>query len=181
MERLFVALNPPESIRQSLAALGEPLPGVAWSRPEQIHLTLRFLGDVDTGLEERIVERLAAIRVEPFLLPVEGLGTFPPKRPPRVVWAGVGSGHPRLYQLRQRLDDALLAAGAVFDVETFHPHFTLARCRESAGPALSQWLRSHDGFEAPLFRASSFDLMSSRLLPEGAEHTLKRRFPLSGS
>ena len=181
MERLFVSLNPPEAVQRSLAALAEPLPGVVWRRPEQIHLTLRFLGDVDAGLEERIVERLAAIQVEAFVLAVEGLGTFPPNRPPRIVWAGVGSGHPRLYQLRQRLDDALLAAGAEFDVENFHPHFTLARCREFAGPALDLWLRKNKDFEGPPFRAACFDLMSSTLRPEGAEHVLKRRFPLAGS
>jgi 2'-5' RNA ligase len=120
------------------------------------------------------------VRVEPFLLPVEGVGTFPPKAPPRVLWIGVGSGHPRLHQLRQRLDDALLAAGLIdLDVRTFHPHVTLARCSESAAPAVTPWMHQHQDFSAPPFRVTAFDLCASELHPAGAVHTLVQRFALA--
>lgn len=178
-ERLFVALTLPSPVRHALAALTQPIPGVVWTRPEQLHLTLRFLGDVPLAQQEGMVDRLAAVHVEPFILPVEGLGTFPPTRPPRVLWAGIGHGHPRLFQLRQRLDDALLATGLELDVRTFHPHATLARCNEDAAPAVAQWLRAHRDFTAPPFRVESFDLYASELRPSGAVHTLKRRFALS--
>lgn len=167
-------------MRDVLAAAAQPSPGIAWTPPEQLHLTLRFLGDVPVARFDAIVERLAAIRVEPFLLPVEGLGTFPPNAPPRVLWIGVGSGHPRLFQLRQRLDDALLAAGLPLDVRTFQPHVTLARCGESAAAAVAGWLRAHRDFAAPPFRVESFALYASELHADGAIHTLRRSFPLVG-
>lgn len=178
-ERLFVALSMPPPVRDALAALREELPGVAWTRPEQLHLTLRFLGDVPTTQIEAICARLATVQVAPFILPVEGAGAFPPNRPPRVLWVGTGSGHPRLFQLRQRLDDALLAAGVQLDVRTFHPHATLARCTEEAGPAVLAWLRRRREFVAPPFRVTHFDLYASELQPSGAVHTLKQRFPLA--
>jgi RNA 2',3'-cyclic 3'-phosphodiesterase len=179
VERLFVALTLPPPVRDTLAALAQPLPGVTWTRPEQLHITLRFLGDVPVAQHEPMLERLATVRVEPFILPVEDLGTFPPNRPPRVLWAGVGRGHPRLFQLRQRLDDALLASGLALDVRTFHPHATLARCGEEAAAAVAQWLRAHREFAAPPFRVESFDLYASELRPSGAVHTLKRHFSLA--
>lgn len=176
--RLFVALPLPEAIRTVLAALSEPLPGIAWTPPAQLHLTLRFLGDVPADGIDELSSRLAAVRVAPFVLPLEGLGTFPPNRPPRVAWIGTGAGHPRLFQLRQRLDDALLAGGLPLDVRIFHPHVTLARSAEgSAG--LPAWLHHHREFAAPPFRVEAFALLASELRPGGAVHTLIQRFPLA--
>lgn len=177
-ERLFLALPLPTPARAELARLAEPLEGVAWGPPGQFHLTLRFLGEVDAPTRTAIEERLAAVRVEPFLLPLAGVGAFPPQGAPRTVWAGTGAGHPRLFQLRQRLDDALLAAGLTLDVRTFLPHVTLARCRpEAAGVAA--WLRRHRDLEGPPVRVDCFELCASELLPAGAVHTVKRRFPLA--
>lgn len=178
-ERLFIALPLPIPVRTALAALARPLAGVTWTKPEQLHLTLRFLGDVPVSQHKAMIERLSALRVASFILPIEGLGTFPTKAPPRILWAGVGKGHPRLFQLRQRLDDALLAAGLALDLRTFHPHATLARCREDAAPAVAGWLRAHRDFEAPPFQVGSFELYASTLGPAGAVHTLKHRFPLA--
>ena len=178
-ERLFIAVALPDPVRTALGALVQPLPGVTWTPSAQLHLTLRFLGGVPSDRIAPLAASLATLHVEPFLLPVEGLGAFPPKRPPHVVWAGVGTGHPRLHQLRQRLDDALLAAGFDLDVRTFHPHITLARCAETAASAVGHWLHTHRAFAAPPFRVETFDLCSSELRPEGAIHTLKRRFLLT--
>jgi 2'-5' RNA ligase len=152
---------------------------VNWTHADQLHVTLRFLGDLTTQQRDRVIERLERVQVASFVLPVEGVGTFPPPgRPPRVIWIGTGSGHPRLFQLRQRLDDALIAAGLDLDVRTFHPHVTLARCTENAGPAVSAWCEAHREFTAPPFRAASFELYASELRPSGAIHTLRRSFPL---
>jgi 2'-5' RNA ligase len=177
-ERLFIALTLPPPVRDLLAALAGPLPGVTWTQPGQLHVTLRFLGDVPADRMEPMIARLAAVRVAPFILPIEGIGTFPPNRPPRVLWIGVGSGHPRLFQLRQRVDDALLAAGLQLDVRTFHPHVTLARCTENAAPAVSHWMHLHRTVTPPPFRVEAFDLYASELHSTGAVHTLKQRFPL---
>src|SRR5208283_2382530 len=180
-ERLFVAIALPEPVRDLVAAQTESLRGVSWVRPEQLHVTVRFLGDVAAERIAGMCERLAAIRVEPFLLPIETVGAFPPKRPPRVIWVGTGSGHPRLFQLRQRLDDALIGAGIDFDVRRFQPHITVARCTENAASGVSQWLHRHREFAAPPFRVEAFDLYSSVLRQGGAEHTLIRRFALASA
>src|SRR5947208_13080656 len=83
--RLFIALTLPPAVRDVLAALAQPLPGVSWTRPDQLHVTLRFLGEVPEARIEPMIARLATIRVEPFVLPIETVGAFPPNRPPRVV------------------------------------------------------------------------------------------------
>lgn len=178
-QRLFIALSLPDAVRATLAATAQPLPDVNWTRPAQLHVTMRFLGDVAEELIDPMRERLRTVRVAPFILPVEGVGTFPPNRPPRVLWVGVGSGHPRLFQLRQRVDDALLAAGLQLDVRTFHPHVTLARATENAAKSIAHWLHVHRDFAAPPFRVEAFDLFSSELRPSGSIHTLIERFPLA--
>jgi 2'-5' RNA ligase len=177
--RLFLALALPDGVRSELASLVEPLRGVSWTPPEQLHLTLRFIGEVQAELCERIDERLAAVHVEPFIIPVEGVGAFPQKGPPRVLWVGVGAGHPHLFQLRQRMDDAVLAAGIDLDVRFFHPHITLGRCSEESAQVALPWLRRHREFATAPFRVSAFALYSSRLLAQGAEHTLERSYPLT--
>ena len=180
MQRLFIAIALPEPVRAALVTLAQPLPGVAWTRPAELHLTLRFIGDVPEDKIENVVAHLATVHVEPFLLPVEGVGVFPPKTPPRVVWIGVGHGHPHLHQLRQRVDDALLAAGLPdLDVRMFHPHVTLARCTEHTAAAVGHWLHLHREFVAPPFRVAAFDLCASELRPAGAVHTLVQRFALA--
>lgn len=178
-ERLFVGIQLPEAARETLGRLAENFPGAIWTPSPQLHLTLRFLGEVDSHLRETVIERLAAIRVASFLLPLSGVGAFPPNGPPRVLWAGSGTGHPRLFQLRQRLDDALLAAGVALDVRTFHPHVTIARCRPGTEPAVNGWLRRWRDFQGPSFRVDCFGLFSSELRADGAVHTLKARFPLA--
>lgn len=178
-QRLFIAIPLPEALRRLLAGLMTPLRDVRWTREEQLHLTLRFLGDTPVDRIDPLTERLSAIRIEPFLLPVESAGAFPPHAPPRVLWVGVGSGHPRLHQLRQRLDDTLLAAGLDVDLRLFHPHITLARCGETAAGAAKQWLHAQREFAGPSFRVDAFELCASELHPAGAIHRLVKRFPLA--
>lgn len=180
-QRLFVAIPLPPAIRAVLAGLTAPLRDVRWLRDEQLHLTLRFLGDTPNDLTDSLITRLREIRVEPFLLPVEDVGTFPPKAPPRVLWVGLGSGHPRLHQLRQRLDDAILAAGLEADLRAFQPHITLGRCPEGAGAAVQSWLRQHRDFAGPSFRVDGFELLASDLHSSGAIHRTLARFPLAAT
>lgn len=179
-ERLFISLSLPEPCREELIKLQDRRPGIAWTPPDQIHLTMRFVGEVDADLSGRIEESLAKVAVEPFVLPLERVGRFPPRGPYRVLWAGVGNGHTRLFQLRQRIDDALLAAGWRGDLRGFDPHITLGRVKEAERVEVERWLEKHDSFEGPPFRVQSFDLMQSELQSTGAVHALKRRFSLGG-
>jgi len=178
MSRLFVALALPDTVRAQLARLRDRAEAIHWTPAEQYHVTMRFLGEVTAEQEAAALDRLAGVRVVPFVLPVEELGVFPPKGPARVVWVGTGPGHPRLHQLRQRIDDALIAAGLDFEVRTFQPHIALGRCAADAAPEVKGWLLRHDGFEAAPFLVESFGLYASELRPEGPLHTLKRRFAL---
>lgn len=175
---MFIALTLPEPVRAILAMVPEQIPGFIWTRPEQMHVTLRFLGDVPVVRIDAMVSRLAKVHVAPFVLPLEGVGTFPPNRPPRTLWLGTGNGHPRLHQLRQRIDDAVLASGLDLDVRTFHPHVTLARLTENAAAAAGRWAQTHRELSAPPIRVEAFDLYSSELRSNGAVHTLRHRFTL---
>jgi 2'-5' RNA ligase len=180
--RLFVAIDPPEAVCRALAALPVNLRGVAWTPPHQLHLTLRFIGETPADRRESIERALAPIRVEPFILPVEGGGAFPPKRAPRILWVGIGNGHPRLFQLRQRIDDALLGCGLDLDVRTFHPHFTLGRCGNGCAPAaVARFVRGLEGLAGPPFRVEGFTLYRSELRPGGAVHTPLLRVALDAA
>ena len=177
-QRLFIALTPPESVRGAVAALAQPFHGVRWTPVDQIHVTLRFLGDIESSRQPLLLDRLSEIRVDSFPLPVEGAGVFPAKGPPRVLWVGVGSGHPRLHQLRQKIDDALLSVDIAAEVRAFHPHLTVGRATEHAASAVNAWARSHRDFAGPVFSVDAFELYQSELRRSGPEHTLIARFPL---
>lgn len=167
MPRLFVALIPPASVRTELAEFAAlPLTGVRRTPADNIHLTLRFIGDTDDEKTERFATSLTRVRVEPFILPVGGAGLFPSRGPAKVLWAGVGNGHTRLYQLRKQVDEALLTVDPGLAMPGFHPHFTLGRLDETLGSKeLARFLETHAAFEAPPFRVTEFHLMASELTP----------------
>ena len=180
-QRLFVALTPPAPVRAELAALEDTdLAGVRWTPAANLHLTLRFIGDTDDEKRAAMETALARVRVEPFVLPVGGLGVFPPRGPAKVLWAGVGGGHTRLYQLRKQVDEALLSVDMTIDVRNFSPHFTVARLSETVEPKhLGKYLYRHRNFEAPPFRVATFELYASELQPGRApEYRVARRFEL---
>jgi 2'-5' RNA ligase len=179
-DRLFLALTPPLPVRDAMAALRTPSRNIRWTSTNQLHITLRFLGETPVEATNVLLQRLSEVHVAPFVLPIEGVGAFPQKGPPRVLWAGVGSGHPRLHQLRQRIDDLLLAIpGIDADLRTFHPHVTVGRCNENAGPAVAAWLRTHREFAGPVFLVEAFDLYASEHRPGGTEYRLLQSFPLA--
>jgi 2'-5' RNA ligase len=162
--RLFVALLPPPLVQAELAALARPLPGVRWTPAANIHLTLRFIGETDDAKRARFQEALARVRVEPFILPVGTVGTFIGRGPAKVLWAGIGSGHTRLFQLRKQVDEALLTVDSGLPMPGFHPHFTLARLEPTHEPKrLAAFVERHAEVEAPPFRVAEFQLVASEL------------------
>jgi 2'-5' RNA ligase len=171
MKRLFVSIELPESIRSTLAALDPHLRGVRWLEPAQMHLTLAFLGNEPAQIQETLSEKLQAISWKPFFLPLLGLGTFPGKGWPKIIWIGVGSGHPHLFQLHKRVQEAILAIGLEPELRSFHPHVTLARCREVSPQTIRPFLKSHADFDAGMVHVESFCLNSSQLTPAGAVYT----------
>jgi RNA 2',3'-cyclic 3'-phosphodiesterase len=182
MPRLFTALFPPATVQAALAEIAAPLTGVRWTPAENIHLTLRFIGETDDAKTERFAEALTRVRVEPFILPVGGVGLFPTRGPAKVLWAGVGNGHTRLYQLRKQVDETLLTVDAALAMPGFRPHFTLGRMDEPHdAKKLAHILERHRAFEAPPFRVAELLLMSSELTPgRPPAYRELRRFRLEG-
>ncbi len=161
-KRLFVALDLPSSITDQLAELDPHLRGVRWLRPDQMHLTLGFFGEVDPPVEETLSKKLAAIRFTKFFLPTAGIGCFPGKGRPKVVWSGIGAGHPQLFHLHKGVQDAALAAGLEPELRGWQPHITIGRCRDVSAETVRPFLKANVAFEAGLVRVESFFLFSSR-------------------
>jgi 2'-5' RNA ligase len=170
-KRLFVSIELPHSITQHLAELDPHLRGVRWLAPEQMHLRLSFLGNVPAEAEETLKKNLSAIEWKAFFLPITGLGTFPGKGRPNIVWIGVGTGHPHLFQLHKRVQEAAIRAGLEPDLRAFHPHVTIARCRDVSAESLRPFLRTHAAFDAGMVHVESFCLNSSELTPAGSVYT----------
>src|SRR3954471_8345520 len=168
MKRLFVSIELPKSIMSTLAALDTHLRGVRWLEPSQMHLTLAFLGNVGADTQKIIAEKLHAISWKSFFLPLLGLGTFPTKGWPKIIWIGVGTGHPHLFQLHKRVQEAILATGLEPDLRSFHPHVTLARCRDASPQTIRPFVKSHADFDAGMIHVESFCLNSSELTPAGS-------------
>ena len=170
-KRLFVAIDPPAGIKRLLVELDPALPGMRWVRSEQMHLTLGFFSHVATPAEEKLRAHLSAIKFGSFVLPVQQLGAFPAKGAPKVVWIGLGTGHPHLFQIHQRVQEAAIAADLEPDLRPWHPHITLARCRDLSPQAAREFLTTTAEVDAGMFRVEEFSLYSSQLTPAGSIYT----------
>ena len=179
-KRLFVAIDLPESTRQLLASLDPQIRGVRWVEPTQMHLTLAFFGDVADDIELPLQEKLGAIEFGAFFLPVVGVGTFSAKGAPKIIWIGVGKAHPHLFQIYKRVQEAALAAGLEPELRPWHPHITIARCRDVAPQSLRNFLKANVDLDAGMIRVEAFHLYSSDLTPAGPIHTRELTVRCSG-
>ena len=170
-KRLFVAIDLPESTRQLLANLDPHIRGVRWIDPVQMHLTLAFFGDVADDIELALREKLGSIEFGAFFLPVARVGTFSTKGAPKIIWIGVGRAHPHLFQIYKRVHEAALAAGLESELRPWHPHITIARCRDVAPQSLRSLLKANEDLDAGMIRVDAFHLYSSDLTPAGPIHT----------
>ncbi len=157
-KRLFVAIDLPESTRQFLADLEPKIRGVRWTEAGQMHLTLGFFGDVSEAVDLALCEKLDAIEFGAFFLPITGIGAFPRKGPPKIIWIGVGKAHPHLFQVHKRVQEAALAVGIEPELRPWHPHITIA-------------------LDAGMIRVDTFHLYSSKLTPAGPIHTRELSVP----
>jgi RNA 2',3'-cyclic 3'-phosphodiesterase len=178
-KRLFVGIELPTECKTALRALDRRLPGLRWLPGSQLHLTLSFLGEIESAKQELLAECLREVRVPPFFLPLQGVGSFNVRGRPSVVWVGIGKGHPHLFALHKHIQDAVLRAGLEPDLKPFHPHVTVARTRGISRQALQPFLREHREAELGLFKVTEFTLFSSVLSSEGAAHTIEMQVPLA--
>ena len=184
--RLFVALNLPETVRKALCTCVRPLQSMGfalrWMTPQQVHLTLKFLGDVEREREGELVAALgrACTGARPVTLSLAGFGVFPRYERPRVVWVGVAA-EPALELLQHRLEQEFAPLGFPTEARTFRPHITLGRAGTAASP------RRFDHLESALADLSfdatavivTVDLMQSALQSGGAVYHVRHSERLS--
>jgi 2'-5' RNA ligase len=153
---------------------------ITWMTHERLHVTVRFIGHVDDGTVAQIVEALRpALEVERFELTVAGAGVFPPKGPPRVVWAGFSTGRDQLSALERNVSDRLAAAGVERERRPFNPHLTLARVREARGLRANRLLEGLDGSVLGTTAVDAITLFESRPSPRGPQYLAICRTPLA--
>jgi RNA 2',3'-cyclic 3'-phosphodiesterase len=179
-KRLFVAIDLPDSTRQLLAGLDPHIRGVRWTDPAQMHLTLGFFSDVPEETEHKLRERVSEIEFGQFFLPITSVGMFLAKGAPKIIWIGVGKAHPHLFQIHKRVQEAALTAGLEPELRPWHPHITIARCRDVAAQSLRNFLKVNADFDVGMIRVEEFHLYSSRLTPTGPIHTRELSVRCSG-
>ena len=178
-KRLFLSIDLPDYVKDSLQALREEtLRGFNWVPRERYHLTLKFIGDVPGQFQETIEKAIDPIDVHSFLLPMEGLGSFPHIGKAHAVWAGLSNGHPHLFQLHKRIEDALFNIGIEPEKRIYHPHVTIARVNHASDEAVRQYLKRHPDFGAAPFRVEAFHLMQSQVIEEKRVYSVERTWEL---
>lgn len=158
-------------IRQFLSELNPGLPGVRWISADQLHLTLGFFGPVAELPEQKFKENLSGIKFGSFILSIQDIGTFPPRSSPNIIWIGVGTGHPHLFQIHKRVQEAAMTAGLEPDLRPWHPHITLARCRGVSSQIAREFVDRHTQLDAGMVRVDAFALYSSELTADGSVYT----------
>ncbi len=188
--RLFIAIELPEPVLQHIDQVlhglhqQEPL-GIRWVRPEGIHLTLKFLGDVPAGQVQGVVDAMAraAEGSLPFSLRVRGAGAFPNLRAPRVLWVGIQGDVESLIQVWQQLEQGLEAQGFARDQRPFSPHLTVGRVKGRLSPAQLQRLihamESVQEVGPAELPVTALSLVESQLTREGAIYSRKAQTPLN--
>lgn len=170
MPRLFVAIDLPEQLKATLAGFTPELPAAGWVVAEDLHLTLRFIGEVDQETFSSIRTALSGIDFAAFPLTLRSVGHFPPGKRPRVLWIGMDRCD-QLIQLQQEVELALTETGLPVEERPFSPHITIARLKETLPEAVTRFETRHCDFACPAFEVSEFILYSSILTRQGAIHT----------
>jgi len=186
--RSFLALDPPEEVLREIASIQNRLRkfiqgDIRWVRPEGIHLTLKFFGDVsgDDVANIAAVVKKAAEGERSFSLAVGGVGAFPDPHRPRVLWLGMNGDVERLLVFQKGLEQALSQIGFPCEERPFLPHLTLGRIRNPKGLiGLARVLERGEEYTAGRFIASGLSLIQSELTPGGAMYTRLKWFLFSG-
>ncbi len=174
--RLFVGIRPPAAIRDALLDLMEGIDHARWQDDDQLHLTLRYIGEVDTHLADEIAERLAGAATPSFELAIAGTGVFEKKGRAHTLWAGLEAS-PELLRLQKRVERVCIACGLEPEHRKFHPHITLARLNRSSGP-LDPFLARTAGLGLGPWEADSYILYESTLRTAGSLYDPVVRYPL---
>jgi 2'-5' RNA ligase len=175
MPRLFTALEIPSEIGQSMAQLRGGLPGARWIDPENYHLTLRFIGDIDDALAEEIGGLLDQVARPRFVLRIDGLDSFGGNRPRAVV--AVVPPVVELVEL-QAEHERIMQRVVLQPERKYRPHVTLARLRDTSSRQVAEFLSLRQPFRSPPFSVSRFVLYSSRASVGGGPYVVEAEYPL---
>lgn len=176
MPRLFAALEMPLAASNHLNLLRGGLPGARWIDPENYHLTLRFMGDVDYRTADEIAARLDRIAPRHLKLGLEGLGAFGGKKPHSIF--AVPTPCPELHELQADIERMCQRMGLPPDSRKFTPHVTIARLRNVSPEAVANYLSSRGGFRVTPFAINRFVLMSSRDSIGGGPYIVEEAYPM---
>lgn len=180
MFRLFVALPLPAEVRERLDSLCSGIPGARWVPPENMHVTLRFIGDVGGADAEDIHAALDRVRAPAFALSVAGLGCFESGHKVRSLWAGVNRDEP-LMRLQDKVENAVTRSGRPAERRKFKPHVTLARFRAGTPVArIGSFMERNNAIAIGPFQVPAFALFRSHLGGEGAHYEVLADYPLRG-
>ena len=177
MHRLFVAIRPPAAIRAILIGAMGGISGARWQSESQLHLTLRFVGEVDRHVAADLTDGLSRIRAPRFEARIKGVGSFD-HRGAGALWAGVEPKEP-LAALAAKLERACQAVGLEPERRAFHPHITLARWKGHRTRALADFLDRRRGLVSEPFEVGEFILFESRLSRHGAHYEAVASYPLA--
>jgi RNA 2',3'-cyclic 3'-phosphodiesterase len=176
MPRLFAGLELPESVVNQVSLARGGVIGARWLAPEDYHITLRFVGDVDAALAHDIVETLGEIRRPSLTVRFEGLGWFGADRPRAIV--ALVKADPNLMDLQAEQERRLRRIGVTPETRKFTPHVTLARLRGVAAPAIADYLASRGALKVEHFTAARFVLYSARDGSGGGPYVVEAAYPL---
>jgi 2'-5' RNA ligase len=177
MHRLFVAVRPPERVRDLLIDAMDDSADFRWQYDEQLHLTLRFVGEVERPLAEDLAAALARIRSAPFELRISGVGRFD-QRNSGALWAGV-EPKSAVSALASKVERACQSVGLEPERRAFHPHITLARWKGRRSREVHAFLERARGLSSEPFEVDRFNLFESRLSRHGAHYEEVAAYPLS--
>lgn len=174
--RLFVALALPDAVADGLLAMQSGVPGARWSEREQLHITLRFIGEVDGRDASAIDDALSAISASRFTLQLKGAGEFGGKQP-RALWAGVAPSD-ALVHLQRKIETALQRVGLEAEQRKFTPHVTLAYLKGAPQERVMEFIVQHALYAGAPFEVGEFILYSSHLSPNGSSYVAERIYAL---
>jgi len=180
MHRLFVAIDLPKNIKDKVLGICFGVPGAKWMEENQMHLTLRFIGDVPGNQFGDIETILEQVNTPSFPLTIKGVGHFPPRKNPKILWAGVEKNE-KLLQLKKKIDSLLCKIGLGPDDRKFHSHITLARLKNTPNNRVGHYFVENGLFNCEPFLVNEFHLFSSILGRNGAIHTKEFTYPLQDS
>ncbi|MSP45358.1 MAG: RNA 2',3'-cyclic phosphodiesterase [Xanthobacteraceae bacterium] len=177
MPRLFTGLEIPAALRQELSLLRGGLPGARWIDPENYHITLRFIGDVDDDIAQEIAWLLGKVRRKNFELRLDGVQSFGGRKP-RAVVATAAPSQP-LMELQAEHERLMQRVGFEPEGRKYTPHVTLARLRDSSSFEVAEYLSARAMFRSPPFAVSRFVLFSSRASVGGGPYVIEAAYPLA--